>query len=77
MNIGLPKGYCIGPVLFTTYVSDMTEVKGKYLPETQSYADDYQAYDFRQIHFTNQTDSVIALWPLLLAWINFNPSMDK
>ena len=55
-------------MLFTIYVSDMTEVKGKYPPETQGYTDDYQAYDFREIHFTIPTD-----WhglTLISAWIS-------
>ena len=69
LTTGVPQGSCLGLVLFTIYVADLSQIIEKHLPEAQGYADDHQIYlTFRPIPSTNQTASVNAM---KIVWQNW------
>jgi len=41
---GVPKGCCLGPVLFTIYTSEMFEIVEKHLASVHCYVDNTQLY---------------------------------
>ena len=62
LNCGVPQGGCMGPILFTLYVSRLFNIISQHLPSVHGYADDTQIYlSFRpcSIHSEINTVSVI------------------
>ena len=56
LTSGAPQGSCLGPLQFTIYVADLSQIIEKHVPEAQGYTDDHQVYlSFRPIPSTNQT----------------------
>ena len=54
LNSGVPQGSCMGPVLFTLYVS--------HLPSAFGYADDTQLYfSFRPVSLESQVEAINVL----------------
>ena len=41
---GVPQGSCLGPLMFTVYISELFDIVGGRLPRVHSYADDTQLY---------------------------------
>ena len=41
---GIPKGSCLGPLLFTIYASELFQFIKTHLPDVHAYADDSQLY---------------------------------
>ena len=44
LNCGVPQGSCMGPILFTLYVSRLFNIISQHLPSIHGYADDTQIY---------------------------------
>ena len=44
LNCGVPQGSCLGPVLFTLYVSHLFNIISQHLPSVHVYADNTQIY---------------------------------
>ena len=44
LKYGVPKGSCLGPLLFTIYASQLFDVIESHLPDAHAYADDTQLY---------------------------------
>ena len=42
LNCGVPQGSCMGPILFTLYVSHLFNILSQHLPSIHGYADDTQ-----------------------------------
>ena len=40
LNCGVPQGSCMGPILFTLYVSRLFKIIFQHLPSIHGYADD-------------------------------------
>ena len=65
LNCGVPQGSCMGPVLFTLYVSRLFNIISQHLPSVHGYADDTQIYlSFRpcSIHSEINAVSVVEKW---------------
>ena len=44
LNCGVPQGSCMGPILFTLYVSRLFNIISQHLPSVHGYADYTQIY---------------------------------
>ena len=44
LRSGVPKGSCLGPVLFLLYAAGLFKIIDRHLPNVHSYADDTQIY---------------------------------
>ena len=44
LKCGVPQGSCLGPLLFTIYVSKLFQILKHHLPSVHTYADDTQLY---------------------------------
>ena len=59
---GVPQGSCMGPVLFTLYVSRLFHTISHHLPSAHSYADDTQLYfSFRPMSLESQVEAIKVL----------------
>ena len=65
LNCGDPQGSCMGPTLFTLYVSRLFNIISQHLPSVHGYADDTQIYLSFQpcsIHSEINTASAIEIY---------------
>ena len=61
-HFGLPKGSCLGPLLFSIYTSSLFEIVTKHLPSVHCYADDTELYlAFRPDDRATQDSAVVAM----------------
>ena len=62
MLYGVPKGSCLGALLFIVYSSKLFEVIKNHLPDAHAYADDTQLYiSFKPNSSTSELEAVTAL----------------
>ena len=62
LNCGVPQGSCMGPILFTLYVSRLFNIISQHLPSVHSYADDTQIYlSFRPCTIHSEINAVPAI----------------
>ena len=59
LNCGVPQGSCMGPILFTLYVSRLFNIISQHLPSVHGYADDTQIYlSFRPCSIHSEFNAV-------------------
>ena len=59
LNCGVPQGSCMGPILFTLYVSRLFNIISQHLPSIHGYADDTQLYlSFRPCFIHSEINAV-------------------
>ena len=59
---GVPQGWCLSPLLFTIYASELFQVIEEHLPDAHAYADDTQLYIlFKPDAGASQTEAVRAM----------------
>ena len=59
LNCGVPQGGCMGPILFTLYVSHLFNIISQHLPSVHGYADDTQIYlSFRPCSILSEINAV-------------------
>lgn len=62
LRFGVPQGSCLGPLLFTAYVSELFEIIKVHLPEAHCFADDVQLYlSFKPGSSLNQAEAIQAM----------------
>ena len=59
---GVPQGSCLGPLLFTIYVSKLFQILKHHLPSVHTYADDTQLYlSFKPSDSFSELEAVSAM----------------
>ena len=59
IDYGVPKGSCLGPLLFVIYSSQLFNIVNKHLPNVHAYADDTQLYlAFKPGDYAHETAAV-------------------
>ena len=59
---GVPQGSCLGPLLFTIYVSKLFQILKHHLPSVHTYADDTQFYlSFKPSDTFSEVEAVSAM----------------
>ena len=62
LNCGVPQGSCMGPILFTLYVSRLFNIISQHLPSVHGYADDTHIYlSFRPCSIHSEINAVSGL----------------
>ena len=62
LKCGVPQGSCLGPLLFTIYVSKLFQILKHNLPSVPTFADDSQLYlSFKPSDFSSEVEAVSAM----------------
>ena len=62
LKCGVPQGSCLGPLLFTIYVSKLFQILQHHLPSVHTYADDTQLYlSFKPSDSSSEVEAVSAM----------------
>ena len=62
LTCGVPQGSCLGPLLFTIYVSKLFQILKHHLPSVHTYADDTHLYfSFKQSDTFSEVEAVSAM----------------
>ena len=62
LNYGVPLGNCMGPILFTLYVSSLFQTVSQHLPSAHRYAKDNQLYlSFRPLSLQSRVNAITVL----------------
>ena len=62
LKCGVPQGSCLGPLLFTIYVSKLFQILKHHLPSVHTYADDTQLYlSFKPSDSSSEVEAVSAM----------------
>ena len=62
LKCGVPQGSCLGPLLFTIYVSKLLQILKHHLPSVHTYADDTQLYlSFKPTDSSSEVEAVSAM----------------
>ena len=62
LRCGVPEGSCLGPLIFTIYVSKLLQILKHHLPSVHTYADDAQLYlSFKPSNSSTEVEAVSAM----------------
>ena len=62
LRCGVPQGSCLGPLIFTIYVSKLLQILKHHLPSVHTYADDAQLYlSFKPSNSSTEVEAVSAM----------------
>lgn len=63
LNCGVPRGSCMGPILFTLYVSRLFNIISQHLPSVHGYADDTVIFLGRKERYVWETQTYLSFRP--------------